>query len=504
MNKIAIVILIFIFSLVIRFYQFDSLPAEWFGDISNVHEYVEQILGGEWPFYFFQSPGPSYHYLITPIVIVFHNQGYETYKIASILVSMLGLFSTFLMARQFLPFSFAAITVFLMSASFWFVIWSRLGNSQIVIPVLSSLLGFFIIRIFKSGKLRDFVGAAIISSAGWYTYPHTFILPLIVLFFLVVKVFIAKKKASAFIYSIITIALLILFMLPFLGIVAKQPDNFGRGYIGQKVLPVGNMSIGQISNKLWNNAVKTALMFHIKGDEIFRINVSGHPQLDRISGLLMLAGFIYFVVKKKIAALAFIITMMIFLSLPSLSPAIPEGEIPNSGRTIALIPYVSLLVAAGLLLMQSLITRVSKSHQIAKVFLPLLLAAVVYFNLRLYFIDYAWGLPDHNLAPGKLIAQVVDRYPANVSLYYGSCCWGEWGEPENKGVMYVLRKPRNFVDHHHIIQSCDEVKEKPALVLLEASNEQLVRQFRACGKNADIIVVSKNDNSEIAKLILIQ
>jgi len=51
-------ILIFILALTVRVYRLAELPGEWFGDISNVHEYVEQIFKGEWPYSFFQSPGP--------------------------------------------------------------------------------------------------------------------------------------------------------------------------------------------------------------------------------------------------------------------------------------------------------------------------------------------------------------------------------------------------------------------------------------------------------------
>ena len=72
-------------------YQLPKLPGEWFGDISIVHEYVERIWAGAWPLHFHLSSGPLYHYLIMPIVFLFHNQGYVTYKIASVSVSLVGL-----------------------------------------------------------------------------------------------------------------------------------------------------------------------------------------------------------------------------------------------------------------------------------------------------------------------------------------------------------------------------------------------------------------------------
>ncbi|MBI4990540.1 hypothetical protein HZB96_00420, partial [Candidatus Gottesmanbacteria bacterium] len=83
-NKIHIFLAILLIYLAVSFYRIDSLPGEWFGDISNVHEYVTQILEGKWPFYFFQSPGPLDHYLIAPIILAL-GQSFLSYKIASII-----------------------------------------------------------------------------------------------------------------------------------------------------------------------------------------------------------------------------------------------------------------------------------------------------------------------------------------------------------------------------------------------------------------------------------
>src|SRR3989344_5817157 len=87
--------LILVFSILLRLFQIQSLPGEWYVDISNVHEYMIEITSGKWPFYFFQSAGPFYHYLIYPIILLFKNQGYETYKYASIFVSFLGFIGTY-------------------------------------------------------------------------------------------------------------------------------------------------------------------------------------------------------------------------------------------------------------------------------------------------------------------------------------------------------------------------------------------------------------------------
>ncbi len=145
---------IFLLALTVRLFQIGKIPGEWYGDISNVHEYEMQVLRGEWPFYFFQSSGPLYHYLIAPIVLLYHNHGFESYKIASIVVSLLGLAATFLFVLEISSVRLALLTVLTMSFSLWYLIWSRLGNSQIVIVALVSFMSLFIGRFLKRRKLR--------------------------------------------------------------------------------------------------------------------------------------------------------------------------------------------------------------------------------------------------------------------------------------------------------------------------------------------------------------
>jgi hypothetical protein len=53
-------------------------------------------------------------------------------------------------------------------------------------------------------------------------------------------------------------------------------------------------------------------------------------------------------------------------------------------------------------------------------------------------------LPDHNTPYGKIIAETVDDLPSSVSAIVYSCCWGEWGQPEPKGIEYVVRHQRSI------------------------------------------------------------
>src|SRR3989338_6953585 len=299
-RNIKIVLGISFLFLATRLFFIESIPGEWFGDISNVHEYVTEVLDGKWPFYFFQSPGPLYHYLITPIVMFSKNHGFETYKIASIMVSFLSLAAIFYFVKEISGKRLAYITCLILSTAYLHLIWSRLGNSQIAIPLLSAITGYYTVKYLKKKRFRDALLAGVSASSGWYLYPQTFILPFSFFIFYFV-LFLFSRKTKSLLEPAIILFLMFLIFLPFLSIVKRQPDNFGpEGYVGQKVIPGFYMKPAEIIKTMLNRYLKIAGMFHLVGDDTFRINVVRKPHLDKISGIFFLAGFIYFLRKKRI------------------------------------------------------------------------------------------------------------------------------------------------------------------------------------------------------------
>lgn len=491
--------LILFLALLVRLWHVWALPGEWYGDISNVHEYVEQIHRGEWPWYFFQSPGPVYHYAIYPITRLFSNQGYETYKIASSVVSLIVILATMLMARGIGDRQLALTTGLVMSMSFWFLIWSRLGNSQIIIPLLSSLLVYFFIQYTRFTKYSNLFFACLIASLGWYTYPQTFLFPLLLFFSCIPVVHNRRHMFSLVLF-------LILGAIPFLFMVAHQPDIFGGGYIGEKVVPVFSKTPAEVLTVLGTNYTKTLLMLHGTGDGLFRSNVAGHPHLDRISGILFFLGVIW-MLRVRLWMGVSLLSLMAVLILPSVSPAIGAGEIPSSSRTLAIVPFVYLFVSYGLLWIFRLLTRFVKGHP-GKIFaagsVSVLFLTLVGYNMDLYFIRYSDGLPNNSTAPGKEIARYIDASVSpDVNVYFASCCWGEWGEPEPKAIAYVLRKKRSRVFSDHVLESCDEITTRPALLVSRPDDHEALIPFQACFPNHRIVDIESQTGKPLVRFLFL-
>ena len=493
-------ILIFILSIFVRVYKLREIPGEWFGDISNVHEYVSEILRGRWPFYFFQSPGPVYHYLIVPFILITGYHDYFTYKFASLSVSIIGLFCMYLFFKEIAGIKIALVAVLISSISFWYLVWSRLGNSQIMIPGLVALLCFYVARFFKNKKTSDLFWMMTVVSIGWITYPQTFILPPFIFIFALIFILINKKRID-FWKKLAVLFLVFLAGVSILGLVLSRQNlyfsgNFSKeGYVGEKIMPIFGMDKREFFSKLGQNLLKTYLMLHVAGDGTFRVNIPRQPQLDFVSGILFLVGLIFMFRKLRISFGLLILLSLLIFPLPSVSPAINPSEIPNSARTIAIIPFVYLLVGMGI--------KLISKNKLMTVFAVLLFFSISGINLRNYFITYARGLPENNLAPSRYIYEYIDKnIPANYNLYFGECCWGSYGEPEPKAISYQLKKKRKIVNYNRVISSCEEI-EKPA-VLVVRDLDKIKDKFGDCVFGAKEMEVKSDKGGYITKLLLIK
>lgn len=491
---LSAVIIIF---LSIGFFRLESIPGEWYGDISNVHEYVSQILRGEWPFYFFQSPGPVYHYAVAPIILLI-GRSYFAYKTASVLVGLAGIIAVYLLGVEIGGRRLGLLSAGIASVSFWTIVWARTGNSQIIIPVFSAFTVYFAIRFIKKGMKKELILGVLTASLGLFTYPQTFILP--PLFMLILTCGLGKQKGG-WSGKIKTIILALILFVPasilFIRVILAQPDNFINGYVGEKIFGVKKLTAGETSARLLLYVSKTAGMLHLEGDHTFRVNVPGSPELDVISGLFFLAGVVFFLKKEKRKYLPYVFLPLLILPLPSISPAIPVGEIPSSSRTIGIIPFVFLLTAAGAIFIYDL---AKKNKWPVKFFNLFIFIMLVYLNMNKYFVLYPKVLPDGNVPYGKIVAGYIDSLPPETKVRMTGCCWGEWGQPEPKAIYYVLKnnKNRENIVHETFAEDCDQVGNGgPQVLIFNPMDTGKIETFKECFSGAKFTSHYSSDGQHV-------
>ncbi|MCL4339380.1 glycosyltransferase family 39 protein [Patescibacteria group bacterium] len=435
-----LLILILVLGSVVRLFHLDRLPGEIYGDISINIEYLERISQLGWPHNFVLSAGPFYYYAVFPIIFFLGNN-YLALKIGSSIFGILTIFFTFLLSRKLANLQIALIASLFTAISFWVLIFSRLGNIQIIIPLIIILSYYFLIlwleRISdkKDGSSYLFL-SLIFACFGLYTMPQSFILlPLIILTILFYLFFWRKKIENAQEIILKTLLLSFILSIPFIFLVYSDLANFTHGYIGGK-LGLHQDVTATLSQSLIN--LKRALMmFNIKGDMVFRSNISKAPHLDFVSGLLLILGIIIWFWKNRQMAIMFGLLPVFVLLLPSVLVLGRPQEVPSASRAIGVTPFIYLLIAYGFSGLYGFLKPKISKH-IAVFILTVIFCQITLANMQNYFIKYAYGLPNHNLAFDRIIANWIVKLPSQTKVYLTSCCWGDWGQPEPKGVYYSL------------------------------------------------------------------
>ncbi|NJP05796.1 MAG: hypothetical protein HC837_09345 [Chloroflexaceae bacterium] len=471
-NLLSLAAAIIVLALALRLSNLDQLPGEVYGDIIIVYEYTANVLTGQWPVQFVLSAGPLYHYGIAPIVGV-AGLHYLGLKLASVFVSLGVLAVTALLSRALLNDELALLSLFVASVSSWLLIFSRLGNSQILVPVLTGGAVFLAVRAVQSSKLAYTIGCAAVAVAGVYTYPQNFILPVVI--FLTLLALGWPPAGQRWQHLLAFIGTSLLGSVPFVLIVAAAPENFFSGYIGEK-LPSGSGLVDLLIGNIW----RSLLSLHIYGDVIFRSNPTSLPHLDWLSGVLFIAGVVFWLQPRRRRWGLALLLPLVLLQVPAMLVRYPD-QVPSASRTLGIVPMAYTLVASGLWWFFNSLRRV-RFPIIAPAVLVLLLLSILGLNMQRYFWVYANGLPNHNTPFGGLIADYIDALPDDTHAYLLGCCWGEWGQPEPKGVVYEVADPQQVTLLDLKETTCDAVftAERPSVVIWRPDDTDIDEELRSC------------------------
>jgi 4-amino-4-deoxy-L-arabinose transferase-like glycosyltransferase len=250
----------------------------------------------------------------------------------------------------------ALLAAFFLATSFWHINFSRIGFRAILAPLLLVWSAYFLIKALKAVSTHRAtiyaILAGIVYGLGFYTYIAYRITPL--LFLLLIPFF---GKGKDFWKRVAVFVILVFVTAAPIGeyFLAHPADFFGRTAeisVTNATSPARDFAV---------NIVKTALMFNFHGDNNWRQNISGSPELFWPVGILFIIGImlgLYSLWKswrKKIMRdyssnvlplfpLLFVFLWIILAALPA--AASNEG-IPHSLRSILMLPPAMILAAIG-------------------------------------------------------------------------------------------------------------------------------------------------------------
>ncbi|MEN9937456.1 MAG: hypothetical protein RLZZ387_4035 [Chloroflexota bacterium] len=419
--------------LFVRLYGLGTLQAELYGDIATVYEYVAAVRNGDWPTYYVLGVGPLYAYLVAPVTALL-GLSYTSLKIAAVLISLVALAGVYALARRLTGSDhFALLSFFVAGVSSWLLVYSRLGDVQIIIPVLVAWSLYLLVRGAQTSAWGYLAGSAALSALGLYVHPSAYGLPLAAGIALVCLRLggqrVSWSDIGMFALSGAVCA------LPFAAIVLRDPVTFTTGYIGEKFV-AGDQSPLLV---LLGNAARALLALHVEGDDIFRSNPIRQPHLDTISGLLLIAGVVYWLQPERRRWSPVLLVPLIVIQLPSILVLGRPEEVPSAARTLGITPVAYILVASGAWLLLEQARRLRRRWA-APAIVALLLAAILLLNVQRYFQQYLSGLPYQNTPIGALVAAHLSTLPDDTEAFLVGCCW-EGGMPEPEGVSYSVSRP---------------------------------------------------------------
>ncbi len=325
----------------------------------------------------------------------------------------------------------AAISAsFLTAISFWHILFSRIGFRANMAPAFLVWSLFLLYKAWNSRKgpiwktIALSSGGGLLFGLGFHSYIAYRAMPaliLIVLIYFAIEAFREKIMprfmgvvASFGIFTAIAIAPLGLYFID------HPADLIGR------TTQVSVFASDSPMHDLGLNIIKTLGMFNIRGDENWRHNYSGAPELAPIPGFIFLVGFAlaitsifgFFSKEKRMSSEWSAITLAWFAV--ALLPVVVSNEgIPHALRAIIAIPAVFIFAGVGFVWLSDKLSVWLKKKRVAEI---TVIAAAIFLILEGYFLYFVrWGSSSH--VPGAFaeryvnIAREINSLPESKKKY---------------------------------------------------------------------------------------
>ena len=400
-------------TVVIRFYRIDTLQGEMYGDIEIVQTYTKNVLRGDWPWYFSLSSGPLYHYMIAPL-IYYIGTGFDQIKVASILTS-LGIVALIMgTARQLSGRKLGIIALAVAGSGSWLLLFSRLGNSQIFVPLVAIGTVYALLRYINTQRTVWLYASAVIATFGLYSYPQSFVIPPVMLLTVVA---LWQTKVIRNRQDIVRYTLMLLFgSLSFIMMYINNPDSITGNYISEK-FETTDLTLSRIMDILGRGVGA----YFTSGDNVFRSNPRGLAHIDIISSVLFVIGIASCFRPNMRAKAPLLIIPFLLLHIPSLLVLRYPEQVPSASRSIGAVPYAYLFIAMGLYEIYNFLK--GRWASVAGLVVLVVFGASLQQNIERYFDKYISSMPYGDVPIGRMIVKYADMLSPDTSVYIAGCCW---------------------------------------------------------------------------------
>ena len=358
--KYAALFGILMIAVFLRFHHLTTTPPGLYVDEAiEGDDASEAATTGHYQVFYTKDNGREGLYVnLIAILIEYFHAPHEPWvvRLPAAIAGVLTVPGVWLLASELFGDEAGLLAAFLLATSFWHINFSRIGFRAILAPFFLTWTIYFLLRAFKTSSSRAgwiwAASAGTMYALGFYTYIAYRITPLLLL---LLSPFYKKNKdfgRRAFLFTATTF----LVVAPIGWYFLRHPgDFFGR---------LSQVSVTGQRNPIHDfvaNLIKTALMFTSHGDENWRHNLSGAPELFWPVGICFLVGIIVgveFLLRHsreedrvnagpgfpEVFGTSLILAWLFLGMLPV---AASDEGIPHALRSILTIPPAIMLAALG-------------------------------------------------------------------------------------------------------------------------------------------------------------
>lgn len=399
-----VVATIFLLAAALRLWALGQVPPGLAHDEVAHWLIARDVLAGNCAIYFTAAYGhePLYQYAQAATVALFGDH-WLGLRWPSVAFGLLGMAATYALVRRLFGASVALLTAAWLAVSFWPMFYARVALRAITLPFIAALCAYFLVRATGvehglqdadgsrrsrfarnprpgSVAVMNWLLAGLFLGLSFYTYMAVYILPAILVTFLVYLFLVHSSTPPPWSRILAFLLVAALVAAPIVTWLATHLDAVQRFSEVRKPLDrllVGNPAL------VWRNLLANLKFFTIAGDPWPRQGIPGRPVFaDPISAALFYAGLLIAVWRWRDPRYGLLLIWL----LGSLAPSVATSVAPSSirdilGLVVAFIFPALALVEAG--------RWIENKWQVPRFLLPasclLLLAPCLFLTVRDYF-----------------------------------------------------------------------------------------------------------------------
>jgi Dolichyl-phosphate-mannose-protein mannosyltransferase len=350
--RIILAVILFLAAF-LRLFELTTIPPPLhFDEAMNGNDAMENIeLGRMLPFYP-QNGGREglYINIETALIYLFGPQAWML-RVPAAIFGILTVWGISLLAGELFSVPVGLLAAFFTAASFWHVLFSRLGLRAIGAPLFAVWTLYFLIdaiRRARAGRnyVKQAIGGGFLFGLGFYTYIAYRVTPVLVLLALIYGYIEARRtkwmREVIRITAMFTAATL-LTVAPLALYFVQHPEALLHRSAEISILNAANPG-AELASNIW----KTVRMVFTRGDFDWRYNIAFHPVVFWPVAILFALGVMFSVLALARRDTWFPHALMLGWLVLGAVPAVLSSEnMPSAIRSIMMIPAIFALAAFG-------------------------------------------------------------------------------------------------------------------------------------------------------------